>query len=218
MKDGKKSLLYDWLRKAWIWCSKWEDKRLGVDFSSWRSNEELGIDKERGNQYQPTTRGLRRVLKKLPVGPEDAIIDIGCGKGKAMYLMSSFPFGRIDGFDLSEDLCAIARQNLKRLKMEKSRVYCGDAVTFDQYDAYNYFYIFNSFPEAVFQKMLAHIQKSLECKPRKVYFIYLNPVYHDCLIKSGTFSFLFEQKALISWFTYRCYENTLKKADDKAVE
>lgn len=52
-----------------IWQSfaKMNDRisRNGMDFSGWKTNEELGIDKEKGNQYQPSSDGLIKVLKKV---------------------------------------------------------------------------------------------------------------------------------------------------------
>lgn len=76
--------------------------RKNADFSEWMSQEEAGFTMTQGNRYQPSTDALRKVLKKFPINEKNAILDIGCGKGKAMYLMSQFPFGIIKGYDLSE--------------------------------------------------------------------------------------------------------------------
>ena len=85
--------------------------RGDADFSEWMSQEEAGFSEGKGNQYQPSTDALVKVLKRFPVSEKDAILDMGCGKGKAMYLMSRFPFGKISGYDLSEELVHIANQS-----------------------------------------------------------------------------------------------------------
>lgn len=205
----KESLPYKMLCSIWVKFEQRKDRKLGVDFSTWESNEQIGINPSCGNQYQPSTNGLTSILKKLPIGKSDAIIDIGCGKGKAMYIMSKFPFAKIDGIDLSDRLCEIASGNLKCVGCDKSKVIQADAATFREYDRYNYFYVFNSFPATVFEKMLSHILDSISRKPRKVFFIYLNPECHDLLEKSEKFYLMFSKKSFIQWFQYNCYTNEL---------
>lgn len=200
----KQNRLYKFLRSLWIWKDQRLDKRLNVDFSTWADNAETGIPSEQGNQYQPSTNGLKSVLKNFSITKRDAIIDIGCGKGKAMYIMGQFPFGRVDGLELSEYLCEIAARNLQILEMKQCEVINDDAASFSNYDAYNYFYMFNSFPEAVFQDMLKQILLSLKRKPRKITFIYLNPVCEKRLQKSG-FKLVFSKKSILKWFEYHCY-------------
>lgn len=205
--DIKKSKFYETLRSAWMKSAQKKDQKLGVDFSTWESNEQIGIDASKGNQYQPSTDGLKSVLNRLPIQPSDSIVDIGCGKGKAMHIMSQFPFAQIDGIELSDHLCKIASANFKKLGIEQCNVIKANASVFDDYDKYNYFYVFNSFPEQVFEKMLGHIIASISRKPRKVFFIYLNPVCHDLLEKSKVFQLIFTKKSVIKWFQYNCYSN-----------
>ena len=147
--------------------------RGDADFSEWMSQEEAGFSEGKGNQYQPSTDALVKVLKRFPVSEKDAILDMGCGKGKAMYLMSRFPFGKISGYDLSEELVHIANQNFQKLGLSRCHAVQADAAAFGDYDAYNYFYIFNAFPQAVFERMMNRVLESLKRRPRNCYFIYL---------------------------------------------
>lgn len=202
-KALKQTKLYRTLCNLWVKKACAEDRKLGVDFAAW---EEKPAPLH-GNKYQPSTDGLKEVLDKLPIKDTDVIVDIGCGKGKAMYLMSRFPFAYIDGIEFSKELCQTARENFKKLHLPQCTVIQADAAEFECYDDYNYFYIFNSFPRAVFRKMLNHILYSLAKNPRKIYFIYLNPVCHDMLIETGVFKLLFRKRHLIRWFQYYCYTN-----------
>jgi cyclopropane fatty-acyl-phospholipid synthase-like methyltransferase len=52
-------------------------------------------------------------LNDLNITANDSIIDIGCGKGSAMLSMLGFPFARVDGVELSQQIGSIAIRNLK---------------------------------------------------------------------------------------------------------
>lgn len=201
-------MVYKILCDAWQWLAKKNDQLFckGADFSGWMTQEEAGFAKTQGNQYQPSTGQLAKVLKKLSISEADSILDIGCGKGKAMYLMSRFPFHKIRGYDLSEELVHIANQNFELLGAGQCKACQADALEYVDYDDFNYFYMFNAFPQSVFEIMMKHLLESMERKPRRVRFIYLNPVCHDYMEIHTPFRLLYKRKACLSWFTYYCYE------------
>lgn len=203
-------MIYKILCTVWQWFARQNDRlfRKNADFSGWMKQEEAGFTEKQGNQYQPCTNQLEKVLQKFSICKEDAILDIGCGKGKAMYLMSRFPFRKIQGYDLSEELVRIANQNFQKLGLKNCRAFQADAMEFADYDDFNYFFIFNSFPQKVFGVMMKHLLESVERRPRKVRFIYLNPVCHDYMEAHTPFRLIYRKKALLSWFTYHCYEIT----------
>ena len=160
--------------------------------------------------YQPSTDALGRILKRYPISQEDRILDIGCGKGKAMYLMSRYPFGAVRGYDLSEALTRTANDNFHRLGIEdRCQAVQADALEFQDYDEYNYFYLFNPFPEEVFRVMIGHLMDSLKRKPRSCTMIYLNPVCHEYIIQNTPFKLTWKKKSWIDWFDYYCYSYTV---------
>lgn len=203
-----KEQLHGMICRIWQGAARRNDRlfRGDADFSKWMSQEEAGFEKGKGNQYQPSTGALVKVLKRFPVSSEDAILDMGCGKGKAMYLMSRFPFGKISGYDLSDELVRIANQNFQKLELSRCHAFWADAAAFDGYDEFNYFYIFNAFPQEIFKVMIEHVMKSLERKPRNCYFIYLHPVCHEYLQSHTPFRLVCKRKSFVSWFDYYCYE------------
>ena len=178
----------------------------GCDFAGWVTQEEAGFTPQQGNQYQPSTNALPRVLRQFSITETDNIIDVGCGKGKAMTLMRRFPFGKVSGFDLSKPLVEIANRNFSHLKLKNCQAFYADAAGFTKYDDFNYIYFYNSLPEAIFKKAIANLEESLSRNPRRCILIYLNPVYHDYLINNTSFHQIRIQKSWISWFTYICYE------------
>lgn len=205
-----KTPLYGMLCGIWQRFACLNDRffRKNADFSGWMTQESAGFTKNHGNQYQPTTDALVRILKRFPISREDHILDIGCGKGKAMYLMSRFPFGSIRGYDLSETLTHIANDNFSRLGLEQCRAFQADALEFQDYDAYNYFYLYNPFPEEVFRVMMERLQESLRRRPRTCTMIYLHPVCHDYILRQTPFRLIWKKKSWIGWFDYYCYSNT----------
>lgn len=201
----------------WQFGSIIQDKlfRRGCDFGKWVMQDEMDFDKAHGNQYQPsTTTNLKRVLKRMNITSDDSIIDIGCGKGRAMYVMSRFPFGKICGYDLSSDLVSIAEENFRKLDIsERCHVQQADAELFEGYDEFNYFYFFNSVPREVFIKMIGHVQESIERKPRKVVFIYMHPEQEDYLLANTDMKKMDHEGSfvtpLVDWFDLACYTNEL---------
>lgn len=198
----KQILSFVWQRMAML-----NDKlfRHNCDFSGWKTNEELGIDENRGNKYQPTNDALIHVLKKMNISQADNIIDIGCGKGKAMYLMSKFHFGKISGIDLSTEMVDIANSNFKKLRLNNCNAIHADANDFCNYDEFNYFYIFNSVPEAVFINVMNNIESSISRNPRECVLIYLNPVYSDYIQSNTNFIQFLYKRGFMRCYDYKCY-------------
>ena len=128
------------------------------------------------------------------------------GKGKAMYLMERFPFRKIGGYDLSEELVQIANQNFQKLGISRCHAIQADAMAYEDYDEYNYFYIFNAFPQEVFKVMISHVLESIRRQPRTCYFIYLHPVCHEYLVSHTPFRLIYKRRSVVSWFDYYCYQ------------
>lgn len=181
--------------------------RGACDFATWVELDELGIDKEKGNKYQPTFVPINRIIKKkYNVSQEDAVIDIGCGKGYAMYMLHKSGFGVIDGYDLNQRLVDCANNNFKMLGYDNCHAFCGNAETYCDYEKYNYFYIFNSVPETVFIRMMNNIEESLSRKPRDAVLILVNPECRSIVDKSMFFRVDYSKKGIMSWMDVLCYK------------
>ena len=91
------------------------EKILGLDFES-----RVDVYEEDHNYYSPTSFMSRVVLKKYfrsKITSSDAIIDVGCGKGKMLYFFSKFPFKKIRGLEYSQKIVNIAQKNIKILHL-----------------------------------------------------------------------------------------------------
>ena len=86
-----------------------------VDFGGYIPNTlELGTDGSMCNGYE-AAYPMPQVFKYLDIKEDDALLDVGSGKGYAMYMFSEFPFSKIHGVELSEELVRISKGNLEKL-------------------------------------------------------------------------------------------------------
>ena len=139
-----------------------------------------------GGQYQPSEPALfSEIINTLPVSPEGfTFIDLGSGKGRTLLMASSYPFHRIIGMELLEELDRIAVDNLKRYHDDEQRCFAieshaGDARHFDFPAEPTVLYLFNPFPRHIWRETLDRLHDSLLASPRPVYVIYHNPVHED---------------------------------------
>ncbi len=148
-----------------------------------------------GGQYQPSEPALfREIIESLPVPPDGfTLIDLGSGKGRTLLMASSFPFQRIIGMELLEELNAIAVQNIARYHSDEQRCFAieahtGDARYFEFPPEPTVLYLFNPFPRHIWREVLSNLQTSLRTAPRSVFVIYHNPVHEDILNLQGWLS------------------------------
>jgi len=165
------------------------DKIMGLDFLSDIHAEEVGLDPKLVHNSSPSSkRFLKRVLNDFTISPLDSIIDIGCGKGYALRTMLKFHFEKVDGIELSSHIANIATQNFKRLNSKRTKIFTGDATQFNEYDAYNFIYLFNPFPSVVMSEVIHRLIQSIRRSDREVVIIYLAPVCNEVIVSNGLFT------------------------------
>jgi precorrin-6B methylase 2 len=128
------------------------------------------------------------VLNDFNISSQDSIIDIGCGKGSAMRTMLEFPFARVDGIELSEQIAAITERNFKRLNVDRSRVFICDASLFKNYDAYNIVYFYNPFSSRVMSVVIDALIQSIHRSERELVIIYKHATCHNEVVSQGVFA------------------------------
>jgi len=106
--------------------------------------------------------------------------DIGCGKGRPLCVMARYPFVKVVGVELRQELCTIAENNARNLRgrVAPIEVRCEDAAASDISDG-DIFFFFNPFGPPTFKHVLAAIERSLEVRPRKLTLIYYNAVFEE---------------------------------------
>lgn len=176
------------------------DRLRKIDLTEAVNVEDLHLTSD-SHMYYASSPALKRVLKRLKIKSTDRILDIGCGKGRALYYMSKFPFEMIAGVDISFYLTEICNKNMKKLKITNYKIFNMDASLFTEYDSFNYIYLYNPFDEKVLEKCLDNINNSLVRNPREIVIIYHNPVFETTILKSG-----FKLKKRMHFNRFHIYE------------
>lgn len=173
------------------------DRLRGLDFLVAVPAETHGYDPDLVYRSAPSGgRSLVRLLRSYGVTEDDSILDLGCGKGHAMRSMLKLPFARVDGLELAPALVAIARSNFTRLNAHSTRIFEGDARTFDHYEDYNFVYLYNPFPTEVMDPVVERLEASLVERPRTLTVIYAN-VTCESFLRSDAFDL--RQRTMNRW-------------------
>ena len=124
---------------------------------------------------------LQEIFQTLDFSRCRNLLDVGCGKGVVLKEAAKFPFERIAGIELQEELVRTAGKNFRILGLEK-RISCmqADALDFDGYGEFDVFFFFNPFSEEVFGRVIDRILESRK-SDGPLTFIYHNPRYLDAL-------------------------------------
>lgn len=159
------------------------EKTRGLDFLSVRHEEQSGLDRNIVSRASPSgNKYLFYLLKNMKISDNDNILDVGCAKGSALKYFTKFPFKKIHGLELSKTLTKICANNFRVLNISNIKVYNISATEFEDYNDYNFFYLYNPFPEIIMTKFIDCLKKQITNK--KITIIYNNPVCHDVLINN----------------------------------
>jgi SAM-dependent methyltransferase len=136
--------------------------------------------------YQPTEPELfQEMMGALPLDLERfTFVDIGSGKGRTLLMASEFPFRKIVGVELMEELHRAAEENIRAYRATtradtRMEAVLADARGFDFPQESLVVYLFNPLPEVGLRELMARLKHSVEEWPRPVWI-----VYHNALLES----------------------------------
>ena len=130
---------------------------------------------------------LEHILNTLKITQDDAIVDIGCGKGGALISLSNYRFKKLAGIELSPELIKIANSNFIKLRIIDIALHCCDAGSFLDLDEFNYIYMYNPFPCHVMKEVIDNVSNSIIRVPRQLTILYNNPVCHKIITETYFF-------------------------------
>lgn len=175
----------------------WYERRLNIETSDYSGDAETSrkqTDLRNAKAKFSDSRGysspghwnLFRVARRLRLSPGDVVYDIGCGKGRVLCVMATFPVKRVVGVELLEELCAQARANADRLRGRKAsiEVRCADASDADLSGGTAYFFYLPFGPET-FAKVLENIRSTTLDDPREIKIAYYKSRHEDVLNNCG---------------------------------
>lgn len=179
--------IYKALQKRWHSYLINRDKKRGVDFYTGVDNKGTKEALAGHHRYTATSFLYNHTLKGFLRRQDhtgDRIIDVGCGKGRMLVFFNSFGFSKADGLEYSPELAEIARNNMKTLRLP-CEVFTGDALLFDGYDVYNWFYLFNPFSRELMSQFADRLKESLQRRPRRITILYTHPASESVFADAG---------------------------------
>mgnify|MGYP002624014150 CR=1 FL=1 len=161
--------------RTWDW-------RLGIETSRLIEVEDLSAPahlKRGAMRYQPTGgRAFRRAMRVVQPGPDDVLVDFGCGKGRVLLLAARYPFRAGRGVEFSPPLAEAARAHAARAAHEERiEVITGDAGDYAFRDDETVIFLYNPFGPDVLERVLARLLASVGRKPRSVWLVYHQPEF-----------------------------------------
>jgi len=117
-------------------------------------------------------------------------VDLGCGKGRALFLASGFPFRRIIGVEFAVELLEIARKNLRILKAKRPdtidiELTLCDVATFEFPNEPLLVYLFNPFGSKIVRCISQNLLNSASLCARPILILYMNPVHKSDFLETG---------------------------------
>jgi SAM-dependent methyltransferase len=122
---------------------------------------------------------LFRVLKNSFALTRDIrFVDIGSGKGRAIFVAEYCGYSNLCGIELDNGLTEDARINLQNYKLlrknSKIRFVNTNALEFEYENEPAVYFLFNPFDETILEQVLRKIKRSTSAE---TWFIYLNPLH-----------------------------------------
>jgi SAM-dependent methyltransferase len=164
----------------------------GTETSSEVDLQTLGLAADGRVRYEPSGwLDLRRILRPADVAPDDVFADFGSGKGRVVLQAARYPFKRVIGVELSEELTAIARRNVAAADAHRRcgaiELVTGDVLEVDVPDDLTVAYLYNPFSGRIFQGLLENLIDSVDRVPRTLRLIYRTPMEHERIMATGRF-------------------------------
>jgi SAM-dependent methyltransferase len=161
------------------------DNRWGTDTSPTTENYFAQVDPEHAShavQYDPIQwRWFRRMMRDVPFDPRGCdFVDLGSGKGRALFFAAQYGFRRVVGVEFSAELHAIAQSNLNAFKKRTGRgttisLMCVDATQFTFPSTTVFVFMNNPFTGPVFEKVVARLAEHVTTTKREAFLLYKNP-------------------------------------------
>ena len=127
-------------------------------------------------------------IDSLNIEPQEYIfVDIGAGKGRALFLAQEMEFKHIIGVEFAEELVQICKENISRRAADgvprpPVEILHMDGLAYDLPEEPIVVFLNNPFGEELMVRMAEQIRNSLQKAPRPLKIVYGNPLYDHVII------------------------------------
>jgi Methyltransferase domain len=168
--------------------------------------EQFGVAEKGRIRYEPSGWFyLRRALRGTKITRDDVFLDYGSGKGRIVYQAARYPFRRVIGVEIAEDMNRMARANIDRVRdrltCQDVELITADATEYELPDDVTYAYIYNSVEPDLLRRVLERIVASLDRAPRRLTLLWVSPKHADqtgenVIRETGRFGLVSKRKGL----------------------
>jgi SAM-dependent methyltransferase len=155
-----------------VYEKEW-DKRLRI--------HTIGRDDLKADQfhhpYEPTPYCvLERLAESGFIGPEDVVLDYGCGKGRVDFFLSYQTKAKTIGIEYDERIYQCVLENKKTaVSGAKTEFVHTRAEEYEVPSEVNRYYFFNPFSVELLRKVMARIIESYYENPREAFLFFYYP-------------------------------------------
>ena len=168
----------------------WFDLRRGTE-TWWPAAEIPTGGGDTAVPYQGVPPRMFRVLMAaIPAHCSGGtFVDLGCGKGRALVMAAELGYRRLLGVDLDEELVAVCRNNLARIRSrsrwEHAEVRREDATRVQLPKGVCVVFLYNPFRGETFFRVAANLAKHGAESGNAVWVVYVNPLELGALEEVG---------------------------------
>lgn len=145
--------------------------------------EKSGIDTEHASVYMPASYDmLENLFEELQKYKVQHLLDLGCGKGRAMCVAAHYGIPRVTGIDLSYPLVQAAHENLRQTAKKipfQFKVEVQDAFYYEIPSTVDALFLYNPFDQVVMSAVAENLRQSLLQHPRPFTIVYINPLHQS---------------------------------------
>lgn len=167
------------------------------------------IDISHSTSYMPCSYDvLEKVFTYLQKEKVTSLLDVGCGKGRALCVAAHFGFKKLVGIDFSPEFCEATQKNLSTTQQTfpniQFEVHHQDAAKYAIPSDIQCMFLFNPFDDVILNKVMLEVEISLRKSPRTFYIVYVNSVHHH-VISTYNFDpvFQIEEKVYLQATIYK---------------
>lgn len=177
------------LRQEWRGEKKYRINT--TSFSDLSRFKIIGNQLAHATEYMPVSYfTIEHLFTHLPKQTrEGSLIDIGCGKGRAICVAASYGFRKVIGIDFAKEMIDAAEKNLAVTKsIHPSLEYqlrWADISSLEIGKDVQTIFLFNPFDEILLKTVVQKIEASLKSYPRKLYVLYASPRHEEVFFAAG---------------------------------
>lgn len=137
-----------------------------------------------------------RALQCIPIDPSGFyFVDLGSGKGRALFLAAKTGFNKVIGVEFSQSLHLLAEKNIAAASkswphVNRIEIIHGDARNYDFPVVPTILYLYNPFDVEVMSQVLKNLEKSVRTHINDVWVMYANPIDRELFEGSPYFQYI----------------------------